>query len=260
MGNREAWAGDELVKYYTEHERELRWPERVILEQLRPQLPVMAMLDLGVGGGRTTAHFAPLVQRYVGVDYSETMISACRRRFAANNPSYAFMLADATELSCIGASEFDFVFFSLNGIDCVGHADRQAIFKEVRRVSKRGAFFCFSTHNIRDFPARFGWRSIVKAPRHQRRASVNRYCTLHLKRNSPLVFLRALWAPWVVVRDDVHDYALALYYVRPEAQLKELEGWCSTVTVFGCDARVLDGGSEVRTARDPWLYYLCQVS
>ena len=35
------------------------------------------MLDIGVGTGRTTMHFAGLVKEYVGVDYSSALIQAC---------------------------------------------------------------------------------------------------------------------------------------------------------------------------------------
>jgi len=33
--------------------------------------PGMAILDLGVGGGRTTPYLSAIASRYVGVDYSE---------------------------------------------------------------------------------------------------------------------------------------------------------------------------------------------
>jgi trans-aconitate methyltransferase len=57
--------------------------------------PGMAVLDLGVGGGRTTSYLSRIASRYVGVDYSEAMIHACRRKFL----DLDFMLADASDLS-----------------------------------------------------------------------------------------------------------------------------------------------------------------
>ena len=57
----------------------LQPPERqTILRIMRPRLSAMRMLDVGVGGGRTTVHFADLVQEYAGVDYSEINDSECR--------------------------------------------------------------------------------------------------------------------------------------------------------------------------------------
>src|SRR5215470_12960135 len=40
----------------------------------------MAILDLGVGAGRTTPHLSAIASRYVGIDYSEEMIRACRMK------------------------------------------------------------------------------------------------------------------------------------------------------------------------------------
>jgi len=39
------------------------------------------VLDLGVGGGRTTPYLANRASRYVGIDYSAAMIKACRTKF-----------------------------------------------------------------------------------------------------------------------------------------------------------------------------------
>jgi ubiquinone/menaquinone biosynthesis C-methylase UbiE len=41
----------------------------------------MKMLDIGVGRGRTTMHFAQAAEEYWAIDYSEEMIAACRERF-----------------------------------------------------------------------------------------------------------------------------------------------------------------------------------
>ena len=45
------------------------------------------MLDIGVGAGRTGYTFAPLVQRYVGLDYSPQMVAWARRLLGALPPS-----------------------------------------------------------------------------------------------------------------------------------------------------------------------------
>jgi ubiquinone/menaquinone biosynthesis C-methylase UbiE len=41
----------------------------------------MKMLDIGVGRGRTTMHFAQAAEEYWAIDYSEETIAACRERF-----------------------------------------------------------------------------------------------------------------------------------------------------------------------------------
>jgi len=54
----------------------------------------MAILDMGVGGGRTTPYLSRKASRYVGVDYSEEMIRLCRDKF----PQLEFLVADAADL------------------------------------------------------------------------------------------------------------------------------------------------------------------
>ena len=65
--------------------------------------PGMAIVDLGVGGGRTTAHLSSIASRYVGVDYASEMIASCRKKF----PQLEFDLANAADLSKLTSSTFD---------------------------------------------------------------------------------------------------------------------------------------------------------
>ena len=74
-----------------------------------------AVLDLGVGAGRTTPKLSELADSYVGLDYSPAMIDVCRRKY----PQQAFVVADAADLSQFESSSFDVVVFSFNGIDCL---------------------------------------------------------------------------------------------------------------------------------------------
>jgi ubiquinone/menaquinone biosynthesis C-methylase UbiE len=91
------------------------------------------VLDVGVGGGRTTPHLAARAKRYVGVDCSSPMIEQCRRRF----PAFEFILADATDLSSIPDSSFDATVFSFNGIDYVPTDEaRITCLRELRRVTR----------------------------------------------------------------------------------------------------------------------------
>lgn len=77
--------------------------------------PGMTVLDLGVGGGRTTSYLSRVASRYVGVDYSEAMIQVCKRRF----PDLDFVLADASDLSAFADASMDAIVFSFNGLDYV---------------------------------------------------------------------------------------------------------------------------------------------
>lgn len=88
-----------------------------MLNELRTKLPEMRMLDIGVGAGRTTHHFAPLTKEYIGVDYSKNMIKARRRKFRNYPKKLTFKVADARDLKLFGDKYFDFALFSFNGID-----------------------------------------------------------------------------------------------------------------------------------------------
>ena len=66
--NGNIWENDSIVKEYS-IQTTLHKPEQTILNILKPILPNMKMLDIGVGAGRTTIQFAPLVKEYIGIDY-----------------------------------------------------------------------------------------------------------------------------------------------------------------------------------------------
>jgi ubiquinone/menaquinone biosynthesis C-methylase UbiE len=107
--------------------------------------PGMAILDMGVGGGRTTQYLCQIAERYVGADYSEAMIDACRQRF----PGREFRHCDARDMP-FADGEFDAVVFSANGIDYIASDEGRArCLAEVVRVLKPGGVFIFSSHNAR---------------------------------------------------------------------------------------------------------------
>lgn len=113
-----------------------------------------AILDLGVGGGRTTAYLSRLASRYVGVDYAPKMVASCQRKF----PQLEFLVADATNLALLGAGNFDSVVMAFNGMDYLvpGHSRRRCL-AEIHRVLKRDGVFIFSSHNPRAIFSRPAW-------------------------------------------------------------------------------------------------------
>jgi SAM-dependent methyltransferase len=121
----------------------------------------MAILDLGVGGGRTTPYLSQKASRYVGVDYSEEMIRGCREKFS----QLEFLVADASDLSKFSDGSFDAIVFAFNGLDYVLPAQkRRRCLRECERVLRGGGVLIFSSHNPRSIFVRPDWdRQIVRA-------------------------------------------------------------------------------------------------
>jgi ubiquinone/menaquinone biosynthesis C-methylase UbiE len=220
---------------------ELQPPEQTILALLQPELGSARMLDLGVGGGRTTIHFAPQTASYVGADYSTAMIDACLDRF--DDQPYEFRVADARELP-FDDRAFDFVLFSFNGIDYVSHEDRRRVFAQIRRVLRSGGKFAFSTHNLDNARSLLTFR-----PSRHPRAMLRQ---LKLVRANPPL-RKIVSKQWTVLQDGALHGGLDTYYVRREEQLRQLaSAGFRDVKVFQLDGNVAREG-----ATDPWLYYLC---
>ena len=230
------------VLEYVAYDR-LKDCEQPILDRLRAEgLAEMRMLDLGVGGGRTTIHFAPHTREYHGVDLSAPLVEACRKRFAHEKwPHVTWAVADARDLP-YGDRFFDFVMFSWNGLDAVGdHGERMRALQEIRRVLAPGGRFFFSAHNLENALAR---------PK-SRRAMMRRAL------NPQLLWARDRDA--AMVRDEPLR-RLRNYYIRPAAQLEQLRAAGFTQPVA-----LQPDGTEVseprpgQFARRHWLYYLCRA-
>ncbi len=116
--------------------------------------PGMAILDMGVGGGRTTPYLSRKVSRYVGVDYSNEMVRLCRDRF----PQLEFLVADASDLSRFSNGSFDAIVFSFNGLDYLfPEEQRWMCLWECGRVLRAGGVFVFSSHSPRSILVRPAW-------------------------------------------------------------------------------------------------------
>ena len=112
------------------------------------------ILDLGVGGGRTTPYLSSIASRYLGVDYSEEMIRTCRRKF----PDLEFRVGDVADLSSLADSSFGAVVIAFNGLDYVIPEERRRqSLRECFRILKNNGVLIFSSHNPRAILVRPGW-------------------------------------------------------------------------------------------------------
>ena len=149
--NLSAFRAAETVAYYAGL-NSLTPAERLLFEtHLKPGF---AILDLGVGGGRTTPYLSALASDYIGLDYSEEMIRACRVKY----PTLRFEVGDAADLSPFANEFFDAVVFSFNGMDSLApDAKRQQCIRECFRVLKPNGTFIFSRHNPRSLVIGWYW-------------------------------------------------------------------------------------------------------
>lgn len=131
-----------MVERYRRFASEGLTPQELFCLSLVPASRRSAILDIGIGAGRTTGQLLNMFQRYVGIDYAEQMIAAARERFS--HADLRTMDARSLKLS----EKFDCVMFSFNGIDSVPYADRQTVFKNIAAALVPNGFLIYSTHNI----------------------------------------------------------------------------------------------------------------
>lgn len=261
--NKSLYAVRSIVEHYAQL-KQLQPAEQVVIDLLKDQLSGMKMLDIGVGGGRTTPHFSGRVAEYTGIDYSEDMIRACQQRFCSSSPAVApsqavtFEVCDARNMVQFEDDSFDFILFSFNGIDYVSHSDRLKILQEVSRVGKAGGYFCFSSHNLQGMEQAFNWR---------KQLSLNPVTTyvnlvmLALLRwfNRSIALKQLQTAAHAIIKDESHNFRLQTYYVRPQEQISQLEAF-SNVKVYSWRSGLEIVGNELHSSTDLWLYYLCSIS
>ena len=82
--NQGVYAIGEVVQHYADAGK-LKTAEEAILRRLRGRIQDACLLDIGVGGGRTTSHLLAISADYTGVDYAPEMVAACRAKYPGVN-------------------------------------------------------------------------------------------------------------------------------------------------------------------------------
>jgi ubiquinone/menaquinone biosynthesis C-methylase UbiE len=221
--NRRRWSAPTEVERFRAASGWIDWSERALVPRLTEEYAGGAVLDIGIGGGRTVPLLTARTKEYVGIDFVPELVEAARRRF----PGFDIRDGDARALEFPDAS-FDIVFFSINGIDAISHVDRATALREIRRVLKPSGTFLYSTHNY-DGPGRHerpsspppgSWRhprssalAVVRRVTHHRQAVAN---YRELRRH-------ATSGPgWEVTTSGDHDFGILVHYVSPSLAVDEL--------------------------------------
>lgn len=231
--------------------------ERATIALVLDEIRGRPILDLGVGGGRTTPELRAISADYVAIDSTPEMVSACRARY----PEADVRLGDACDLSALPRDHFAFVLFSCNGIGMLGHADRLRVLSEVRRVLAPGGVFAFSTHNL-DSPHNHRafvlpelelspnpLRTAVRGWRFARRTikrAFNRWKHVRHEEHH---------AGWSLINSACLDYDTLLYHVTLDEARRQLLDAGYAKGVLALDHR----GVEIeRTTDDDSLFFVAR--
>ena len=214
--NLEVYNSKHVVSWYARL-REIIPVERAVFETYKRLLQQGDVLDIGIGGGRTTSYLLPVSKNYTGIDYSESFIATVKH----NYPDAAFFVMDARDLSGFKNESFDLVNFSFNGIDYVDKEGREKIISEVTRILKPGGIFFFSTHNKNH-------RNFNTSPWLNKNNSLFTNIKTFIKLLPFFAKKRKqkreeiFTEDYAIINDSAHNYGLMTFYTSPELLRKQL--------------------------------------
>ncbi len=225
--------------------------EKALFEKCKEKILGKKVLDIGIGGGRTTAYFANIDCDYTGVDYIEEFANLV----SAKHKQLKIKQCDARVMSMFTDNSFDFILFSFNGIDNMDSESRIKIFKEIFRVLKSDGVFMFSTHN-RDYKYfnKMPWQE-----KWQFKWNYFKLCLVVLKNYPQHLKMKKHefhGQDYSIINDIAHNFKILTYYISSAKQKKQLEslGFKNTKT-FDFNGKDCD-----LNQKDPWMYYLTNKS
>ncbi len=244
--NKTTYARADVQEYFQSIE-DLFEAEKVLFDKLRPVIKDSKILDIGIGGGRTTKFLLEISSDYTGVDYVSEFAEATSK----NYPDAKILCGDATDMKEFDNETFDFALFSYNGIDSVSHEDRLKILKETYRVLKKGGIFMFSSHNR-------SYKNFNKLPWQQRPEFDIKffkfflYCLYHYPNHFKMKKHEIFTDDYAIVNTGDHRYSLLLYYITIDKQVKQLE----EIGFYNIEAYEMRGNLTKGESSSDWFYYL----
>src|ERR1700736_2825346 len=106
--NRRVWSSTETLRLFADRDGFIDAGEALVTQRVATEARGQPILDIGVGGGRTTGHLRLLSDDYVGIDYLQEMVELTRAR----HPGARIERGDARDLKAFGDATFTLVFFS----------------------------------------------------------------------------------------------------------------------------------------------------
>ena len=248
--NQAAYARADIVKYYQGIES-LYKTEQVLFDKLLPTIKDSKILDIGVGGGRTTRYLLSISRDYTGVDYVRQFAEATQKKYE----NAEILCGDVRDMKEFQAETFDFALFSYNGIDHISNAERVKALKEIYRVLKKDGIFMFSSHN-RDYRYfdKFPWQQKIHFNRSYLLFCL--HCLYYLPNHFRMKQHEIHTEDYAVINDGDHRYSLLIYYIGIDKQIEQL----TDIGFSGSEAYNMAGETVTSDVSSHWIYYLAKKS
>jgi SAM-dependent methyltransferase len=244
--NKRTYARKDVLDWYDNLDFILK-PERVILEKIAPLIRNKKLLDIGIGGGRTTKLLLEISKDYTGIDYTHRSVEITASKY----PEATVLCGDARDLRVFADETFDFVLFAFNSIDYIAHDDRIRALGEIHRVLKPGGLFMFSTHN-RDFKYfnKLPWQQGIQFNLSYLKSCL--YTAAHLPRHFLMKQHEIYTDQYAIINDNAHGFSLLAYYIGTSKQIEQLEstGFVDT-EAYNMEGNLIDCDKNF-----PWTHYL----
>jgi SAM-dependent methyltransferase len=219
-----------------------------------------AVLDIGVGGGRTAGLLQPGAGSYVGLDFSPEMVALAQRRF----PGTDLRVGDARDLSGLPDRHFDLVCFSYNGLDALDHPDRGSALAEMARVVAPGGRVLFSSLNLDgvsydERPWRLGGGLLTARARyHLGYAALHPGSVVRAVRNYRRTRLEAEdGRGWGRRPLRAHEFRFVVHFATMEETVAEAQAaGLEVVAAYADDGTELDPGAA-HTSAD-YVHFVCR--
>lgn len=239
--NERVWASQMVALEY-EHQGEAFPEEKWIIDYFKKELAEGAVLDIGIGAGRTTGFLHGVCADYIGIDYSPAMVELAQGKY----PQLKLLYSDARDLSGFKKDHFNFVWFSFNGLDYVSHEDRLKILGEIHGVLKAGGIFVFSSHNRSSnaLPA-YSFKNLKLCLNPQKFAGRLWRYVGGIFHSICLMRKEIKTQEYEIRNDPAQGYKLLTYYIDSKAQVNQLSAQRFIIeNCLGEGAEVLDPQNE----------------
>ncbi len=246
--NKNGYERKDIVSYYAQSR--LQIPEVMLFVKYKEKIRDRHILDIGCGAGRTTPYLKHFSPHYTGIDYSSPMINSCKKRF----PHTRFLHCDARNMEVFKDQTFDFILFSFNGLDAIGHEDRLKELREIHRVLKGKGLFVFSSHN-RNFQyaqsrpkLSFSLKPCIQM------VNILQFITSYYNHLTNKKY-QHFYKDYAVINDRAHNYGFLSYYIDKESQAAQLkETGFTLLEMYATSGKVLKCSED--DIHSGWIYYV----